>query len=99
MLKQKNKLIILNIKVQPNSKKLGPLGTFGENDKYLKWGVNAAPVDGKANEELLASVAKAFSLSKRDVSIIKGDKSRLKVLAFENAEMNALSLAIKKLCK
>ncbi len=40
----------------------------------------APPVDGAANEALVALVAKIFRTAKRAVSLISGDTSRLKRL-------------------
>lgn len=40
----------------------------------------AAPVDGAANEALVALVAKAFGTATRAVTLIAGDTSRLKRL-------------------
>ena len=40
----------------------------------------AAPVDGAANQALVALVAKSFGVAKRDVALISGQASRLKRL-------------------
>lgn len=40
----------------------------------------AAPVDGAANEALVALVAKSFGTAKRAVTLISGDTARLKRL-------------------
>ena len=41
----------------------------------------AAPEDGRANAELAAFVAKSVGCSKRDVALLRGEKSRFKTLA------------------
>jgi uncharacterized protein YggU (UPF0235/DUF167 family) len=38
----------------------------------------AAPVDGAANDELIALFAKRLKIPKRDISIISGEHARLK---------------------
>lgn len=43
--------------------------------------VTAPPVDGAANDAVIALVAKAFGVPKRDVRIVGGDTSREKRLA------------------
>lgn len=43
--------------------------------------IAAAPVDGAANAALIALVAKAFGVAKRDVTIVGGESARLKRLA------------------
>lgn len=45
----------------------------------LKIKLKAAPVDGAANEELIACLAKFFHASKSDISIIKGLRSKRKL--------------------
>ena len=40
----------------------------------------AAPVDGAANEALVALVARAFGVAKRDVALVAGATARLKRL-------------------
>lgn len=43
--------------------------------------VNAAPVDGAANAAVIALVAGAFGVAKRDVAILSGEASRDKCVA------------------
>ena len=38
----------------------------------------AAPVDGAANDELIALIAKALRIPKRDITIVSGERSRSK---------------------
>jgi uncharacterized protein YggU (UPF0235/DUF167 family) len=67
--------VILRIKVVTRSSKIGPLGVINDS---LKWGVSAAPVDGEANNALIASISSRFSVPKSSVCIIGGEKSKLK---------------------
>lgn len=68
---------ILRLRVQTRSSRKGPLGLRGE---ALKWGINAAPVDGKANEELIESISQFLDIPKRAISILKGETSRDKIV-------------------
>ena len=43
--------------------------------------IAAAPEDGRANAELAAFFSKSLGCAKRDVTILHGEKSRLKTLA------------------
>ena len=43
--------------------------------------VAAAPENGRANAELAAFIAKGLGCPKRDVSLLRGEKSRLKTVA------------------
>jgi uncharacterized protein (TIGR00251 family) len=38
----------------------------------------AAPVDGAANDELIALLSKALKVPKRDITIVSGERSRTK---------------------
>ena len=53
----------------------------GFKEGRLRVRVAAAPEDGKANAELAAFVAKSLGCPKRDVTLLHGEKSRLKTLA------------------
>lgn len=75
--------VTLALRVQPRSSRIGPLGPYGDAAQELRWGVSAAPVEGKANEELLKGVARFFGIAKSKVSLISGSGARSKVLVLE----------------
>lgn len=75
--KIENNYLLLNIKVVPGSSK----SCFGEvNGDKLKIKIAAVPEDGKANDELISFLSKMLKVPKRDVEIISGEKSRIKIL-------------------
>lgn len=53
---------------------------LGVHDGALKVALTAPPVDGAANEALIAFVARALGVAKRDVRITAGQSSRRKRL-------------------
>ena len=53
----------------------------GVREGRLRVRLAAAPEDGRANAELIAFVAKSVGCPKRDVTLLHGEKSRLKTLA------------------
>lgn len=67
--------VVLNCHLQPKASREGFAGYQGER---LKIRLTAAPVDGKANAALVAFLAQAFGVAKRQVSIEAGELSRLK---------------------
>jgi uncharacterized protein (TIGR00251 family) len=71
---------IIQIKVKPNSR--ASLLEQKEDGTWLAQ-IKSPPVDGKANEELLALVAKHFGCRKSDVSIKSGGSSRTKLVQIE----------------
>jgi len=70
--------IRLEIKALPGASKTELAGV---KDNRLRIRLAAAPEDGKANAEMLSFLSKAFYCPKRDLRIIVGEKSRLKVVA------------------
>lgn len=51
-------------------------GIGGTRDGALLVRLNAPPVDGAANAELIQLIAKALGVPKRDVEIVSGQRSR-----------------------
>ncbi|HEY4752900.1 MAG TPA: DUF167 domain-containing protein [Candidatus Limnocylindrales bacterium] len=69
--------VVLTLHIQPGAKRTEVAGTHGE---ALKIRLAAPPVDGKANEALVAFVAKALGVPKSGVELIAGHTSRAKRL-------------------
>ena len=51
-----------------------------ETETGLRIKLTTPPVDGKANANVIAMLAKHFNVSKSSVSIIQGDKSKRKLV-------------------
>ncbi|OGA26756.1 MAG: YggU family protein [Betaproteobacteria bacterium RIFCSPLOWO2_02_FULL_65_24] len=68
---------LISVHAQPGAKKSAVAGLHGE---ALKVRVAAPPVGGKANDALIAFIAKALGVPWRTVSIVKGESSREKLL-------------------
>ncbi|HQH26433.1 MAG TPA: DUF167 domain-containing protein, partial [Oligoflexia bacterium] len=73
--------VSLELRVRVRSARTGPELTFdAEGIPGLKWGLASAPVDGKANTELEREVASFFRVPRSRVSLLRGEKSKKKVL-------------------
>lgn len=72
----KDKLVI-KVKVVLRSSRSGVTGTYGDG---LKVKLKSAPVEGKANSELIEILSKEFGISKKDVKIISGVRSKHKIV-------------------
>ncbi len=73
--------ITLAVRAQPGAKKTAITGIYGEGaTAQLKIAVHAPPIEGRANEALIAFVADTFSLSKNSVEMVSGQLARSKVL-------------------
>ena len=64
------------VKAVPRSSKAGIDGLYG--DEALKVRIKSAPVDGKANKELVETLAAAFGIPKSAVEIRAGATSKHK---------------------
>jgi uncharacterized protein (TIGR00251 family) len=67
--------VVLSVRVIPRA---GRTGLAGTRDDAVLVRLAAAPVDGAANAELIATLAEAFDLPRRAVSIVSGERSRQK---------------------
>ena len=71
---------LLQIKVKPNARASG-LEELGDGTWLAR--IQAPPVDGKANEELVALVARHFGLPKARVALKRGASGRRKWVQVE----------------
>ena len=71
---------VIQVKVKPNAR----ASVLGEESPGV-WSaqLKSPPVDGKANEELIALVAKQFACPKSAVSIKSGASGRMKLVRIE----------------
>jgi uncharacterized protein (TIGR00251 family) len=65
-------------------------GIAGEHDGALRVRVNAAPVEGAANEELTRTLARAFQVSSGAVEILSGQTAKLKRVRVSGARRGQL---------
>lgn len=67
--------VIVNVKAQPRSSRSGIDGVLGN---AVKVRIKSAPVDGKANKELVETLADVFGVSKSSVEFKGGETSKTK---------------------
>ena len=67
--------VVLNVRAQPRSSRSGIDGLLGDTVKVR---IKCAPVDGKANKELVETLADAFGLAKSAVQFKSGETSKTK---------------------
>lgn len=72
---EKNRETVIQVRVLPRSSRNEVIG--GENG-VIKVKLAAPPVDGKANKALKEFLAKRLGVSRKNVEIISGERSRLK---------------------
>jgi uncharacterized protein (TIGR00251 family) len=69
--------VVLDLSVVPGAKRTEPVGL---HDGALRVRLAAPPVDGKANEALIAWLAAELGLPRRSVELLRGASSRRKQL-------------------
>jgi uncharacterized protein (TIGR00251 family) len=96
MLRQSKDGVTLAVRAQPGAKKTTIAGTYGEGaSALLKIAVNALPVEGRANEALIAFLAELFSLPKSAIELASGASSRNKVFLMRGVSPAKAEAAIK----
>ncbi len=80
--------VTLAVRAQPGAKKTAITGLYGEGvTAQLKIAVHAPPLEGRANEALIAFLAETFSVSKSAVELVSGELSRSKVFLLRGVTM------------
>lgn len=80
-IKEQDGSLVLEVKVQPRSSRNQ---IVGEQGGALKVKLTAPPVDGEANQALINFLARLLGIPKRDITILKGETSRLKYVELKN---------------
>ena len=80
---------VIAVHVQPGAKRSGAAGLHGG---ALKLRIAAPPVEGKANDALIAFIAGALGVPRRAVSVVKGASSREKRVLVADASVDPARL-------
>ena len=75
--------LVLSLHVQPGAKKTEFVGPHGD---AMKLRLAAPPVDGKANAELVAFVARFCDVGRSAVTLVSGETSRAKRVRIEGLD-------------
>jgi uncharacterized protein len=70
----------LSVQVTPQSRKQ-TIKKISQQDYRIA--VHAAPVEGKANDEVVELLARYFSVPKSSVKVLRGQSSRKKLVAID----------------
>ena len=70
--------VLLSLSVMPNAKRTA---VDGLHDGALRVRLAAPPIDGRANDALVAWLAKQLGVPRRDVEVLRGESSRRKQVA------------------
>ena len=70
--------VLLQLSVMPNARRTE---VDGLHDGALRVRLAAPPIDGRANDALIAWLAQSLGVPKRDVEVLRGESSRRKQVA------------------
>lgn len=87
-LTEKEGWVTFKCRVQPGASKNSISGYYGDS---LKICLNAPPVDGKANEELIKFLSKTLDIPKSAILIMSGETSRSKLVKCRTSKPDFLA--------
>ena len=79
--------VVINVRAAPRSSRAGIDGTLGD---ALKIRIRSAPVDGKANKELIETLADEFGVAKSSVVFKSGETSKQKRILLRGVSAEAV---------
>lgn len=74
--------LILHLRIQPKASSNAFAGPYGEEQYRVR--ITAPPVDGKANRQLTAFLAKQFGVARSAVVLVSGESARDKQFRIES---------------
>lgn len=86
-LTQADEGVFVDIHVQPNAKRDSIVGPYNGR---IKIALAAPPVDGKANDKLIAFLSKSVRLPKSRLQLVRGTTSRDKRVLISGAKLSDL---------
>jgi hypothetical protein len=96
MLRESAAGVTLAVRAQPGAKKTAITGVYGEDAAaQLKIAVQAPPLEGRANQALIAYLAELFSLPKNAVELMTGELSRSKVFLLHGVSIETATTVLK----
>ncbi len=80
--------VTLAVRAQPGAKRTAITGVYGEGAAaQLKIAVHAPPLEGRANQALIAFLAESFSIPKGTVELTSCELSRSKVFLLRGVRL------------
>ena len=87
--------VTLAVRAQPGAKKTAITGIYGEGTAaHLKIAVHAPPLEGRANQALIAFLAETLGVAKNAVELKSGELSRSKVFLLRGVSLERAQAAL-----
>lgn len=87
---------LIRVKVTPRSSKNR---IAGKEKEFYRVTVTSAPVEGKANDALIALLAEELEVPKRNIEIVSGKTGRLKTVRVRGMSEVAVTQALEAKCR
>jgi uncharacterized protein (TIGR00251 family) len=95
MLRSTAEGVTLAVRAQPGAKKTAITGVYGEGAAaQLKIAVKAPPLEGRANQALIAFLAETLGVAKNVVELRSGELSRCKVFLLRGVSLKKAEAAL-----
>ena len=88
---QQGEAVLVQVKVQPKASRNAILN---EQEGRVRIALTAAPTNGAANKALIAFVAKLLATAKSNVSLCKGETSRIKTLSIHHCTLEKVQSSL-----
>jgi len=86
MIRETAEGVTLSVRAQPGAKKTALAGIYGEGaSAQLKIAVHAPPIEGRANDALIAFLADLLLLPRKSIILVSGETNRSKVFLLHGA--------------
>jgi len=92
-LKEDKNGVVFTVKVQPRSSKNEICGIYGG---AVKIKLTSPPVEGEANESLINFLSKSLNISKGQIEIIGGHKSKNKLIKMRGVKRERIEECLKQ---
>lgn len=80
--------VVLSIRIAPNSSRNG----FVSSEGGLKLKITAQPIENKANKAVVEYLSKLFRVPKTNISILRGECSKDKVILIKTADSTKIEV-------
>ncbi len=97
MLRETSEGVTLAVRAQPGAKKTAITGVYGEGTSaQLKIAVHAPPIEGRANQALIAFLGDCFSVPRSRIALLSGEMSRSKVFLLKGVAVDQVRRVLGK---
>ncbi len=80
--------IVFSVKLVPNSS-FSKIADYTQD--YVRIKISSPPIENRANKELIEFCSKLFDVNKSKISIISGEKSKIKKILIKNVNIDDIT--------